>query len=330
MQGRYPPAVRQKYFYANRSRSLSAITCYPNGYPTGSVCQHALPSSSLSTGASVLSSSGDSGISKSWAPKPQGNSTVLQHLHKHASTFGLDVSSLQSRADPYSCAEKMDEKKMSNQGDNIHHQGPAFLSWRKLHLSKAKLKAASNTSALLAGFAMVAVVEIQLNNNNPGGEQLPKPLLFLFAICTTMLVAVHMLALLISTCILPNMEAISNLHILSLVNESPHEKMHMYIELAWGCSTVLGILLFMVEVAILCWIQFYSVLKEAAYVATAILVPFVILFIWFAIIFYRNLVAHTYETRKCGIQELEELKHVLEMGDELTTREIRSSPLVNI
>lgn len=87
----------------------------------------------------------------------------------------------------------------------------------------------------------------------------------------------------------------------------------------------------MVEVAILCWIQFYSVLKEAAYVATAILVPFVILFIWFAIIFYRNLVAHTYETRKCGIQELEELKHVLEMGDELTTtREIRNGPLVNI
>ncbi len=114
------------------------------------------------------------------------------------------------------------------------------------------------------------------------------------------------------------------------MNESPHEKMHMYIELAWGCSTVLGILLFMVEVAILCWIQFYSVLKEAAYVATAILVPFVILFIWFAIIFYRNLVAHTYETRKCGIQELEELKHVLEMGDELTTREIRNGQLVNI
>ena len=61
----------------------------------------------------------------------------------------------------------------------------------------------------------------------------------------------------------------------------------------------------MIEVTILCWIQFYNVLKPAAYVATAILVPFVILFIWFAFIFYRKLVAHTYETRKSGIQELE-------------------------
>ena len=71
----------------------------------------------------------------------------------------------------------------------------------------------------------------------------------------------------------------------------------------------------MIEVTILCWIQFYDVVREAAYVATAILVPFVILFIWFAFIFYRKLVAHTYETRKSGIQELEQLKHGLEMGD---------------
>ena len=89
----------------------------------------------------------------------------------------------------------------------------------------------------------------------------------------------------------------------------------MYIELAWGCSTVLGILLFMIEVTVLCWIQFYNVLKPAAYVATAILVPFVAVFIMFAFIFYRNLVGHTYEVRKTGIQELEMLKHGLELGD---------------
>lgn len=91
--------------------------------------------------------------------------------------------------------------------------------------------------------------------------------------------------------------------------------MSKYIELAWICSTVLGILLFMIEVIILCWIQFYSLSKVAAYVATAILVPFILLFTWFAFIFYRNLVANTYETRK---SQIEELKHVvLEMSDSM-------------
>jgi len=237
----------------------------------------------------------------------QHNVDVLRHLSDHASTYGIDVP-FQDDGLP---RRREFGQKMSHQGEGT--QSAEFLSWRKLHLSKAKLKAASNTSALLAGFAMVAMVEIQLNKEQIG--ELPKPLLYLFAICTTLLVAVHMLALLISTCILPNIEAISNMHALSLVHESPHEKMHMYIELAWGCSTVLGILLFMIEVTVLCWIQFYNVLKPAAYVATAILVPFVAVFIMFAFIFYRNLVGHTYEVRKTGIQELEMLKHGLELGD---------------
>ena len=59
------------------------------------------------------------------------------------------------------------------------------------------------------------MVEIQLNPTG-SGSKLPDTLLILFAVCTTLLVAVHMLALLISTCILPNMEAISNLGSLRL------------------------------------------------------------------------------------------------------------------
>ncbi|XP_058058635.1 calcium release-activated calcium channel protein 1 [Anopheles bellator] len=195
---------------------------------------------------------------------------------------------------------------MSQTGDEYH--SPNYLSWRKLQLSRAKLKASSKTSALLSGFAMVAMVEVQLDENT----RVPPAMLIAFAVCTTLLVAVHMLALMISTCILPNIETVCNLHSISLVHESPHERLHWYIETAWAFSTLLGLILFLLEIAILCWVKFYDLNTTAAWSACIVLIPVLVIFVAFAFHFYRSLMTHKYEVTVSGIRELEMLKEQME------------------
>lgn len=152
------------------------------------------------------------------------------------------------------------------------------------------------------------MVELQLNNWN----DIPEKMIILFTVCTTLLVAVHMLALMISTCILPNIEAVSSVHDLKLIHESPHERLHWYIEVAWAFSTVLGLFLFLIEIVILCWLRFFEVSTVAAWSASVVLLPVLVIFVIFAIHFYQTLVAHKYEVTASGIRELEILKQQME------------------
>ncbi|XP_078278228.1 protein orai-2 isoform X2 [Rhinoraja longicauda] len=174
------------------------------------------------------------------------------------------------------------------------------------------------------------MVEVQLEMD----YNYPKLLLIAFSACTTVLVAVHLFALLISTCILPNVEAVSNIHNLNSVNESPHERMHYYIELAWGFSTALGIILFLLEVVLLCWIKFLPVDsnrkrqkvvsdqpveghtgRDAALASTVIMAPVGLIFVIFTIHFYRSLVGHKTERHNQEIEELHKLKLQLDGHD---------------
>ncbi|CAI9584257.1 unnamed protein product [Staurois parvus] len=212
---------------------------------------------------------------------------------------------------------------------SLNEHSMQALSWRKLYLSRAKLKASSRTSALLSGFAMVAMVEVQLEADHV----YPTGLLIAFSACTTVLVAVHLFALMISTCILPNIEAVSNVHNLNSVKESPHERMHRHIELAWAFSTVIGTLLFLAEVVLLCWVKFLPVNspksavndtsssissgKAAAIASTSIMVPFGLIFIVFAVHFYRSLVSHKTDRQ---FQELNELAEIAHLQDQLDHR----------
>lgn len=186
------------------------------------------------------------------------------------------------------------------------------VAWRKLQLSRAKLKISTKNSALLAGFAMIAMVELQLNDeeDNP----IPLAMLIFFGVTTTLLIAVHLSALMISSCILPHIDAIAlcEERDLDSINDSPHEAMHMFIEVSWIFSNILGIVLFLTEIGALCWVKFWELGtpkgrpgKETAVAASVVLVLAIGFLIFYAFYFYKQLADHNFERSKLRVKDLE-------------------------
>jgi len=150
-------------------------------------------------------------------------------------------------------------------------------------LSRAQLKATSRTSALLTGFAMVALVELDYHATD-------SYLLIILGVVTTVLVSVHLLALMMSTCILPHIEATG------CTADSPHIRLKFYIELSWFFSTCLGLILFLLEIGVVFFVKFGQTdYPYVAYITAAMLVPIFIVFLLFSYKFYKQLMRHQVE-----------------------------------
>ena len=68
---------------------------------------------------------------------------------------------------------------------------------------------------------------------------------------------------------------------------------------------ILGIFLFLVEIAIVCWVKFYYVTRPAAIATTIVIVPVIVLFCVFSLHFYRRLVTFKLSRHQDELNEIE-------------------------
>ena len=168
---------------------------------------------------------------------------------------------------------------------------------------------------------------LKLDETTSTKKLIPEFVLVLYVFITCLLVGVHMLALMISTCILPQVEAtteqmefernLKKFEKKHLRNESnkervkslapeeeennlvstffdsdvstyPHQKFHRFVEMAWLSSTVVGIFLFIIEISLICFIKFYPISIIAALTGTLIMIPILLIFIYFTFAFYKK------------------------------------------
>uniref|UniRef100_A0A914DDT5 Protein orai n=1 Tax=Acrobeloides nanus TaxID=290746 RepID=A0A914DDT5_9BILA len=179
---------------------------------------------------------------------------------------------------------------------NRHRGELSLVEKYRYDLSRAQLKASSRTSALLAGFAMVALVELQYEKTTPHG------ILIVLAVVTTLLVSVHLLALMMSTCLLPYIEANG------CTKDSPHIKLKFYIDLSWMFSTCVGLVLFLLEIGVIFYMKFVDIdFEVGGYITTAMLVPVLIMFGVISYLIHRSRVSHSVDRVVDKVDALESI-----------------------
>ncbi|CAF4526840.1 unnamed protein product [Rotaria sp. Silwood2] len=157
---------------------------------------------------------------------------------------------------------------------------------QSLFYRKSKLESVSETSALLSGFAIVAIVELSLDSYKDYSSN--NGLIICYAIISCLLVGIHLLALLMSMCILPELKSVIRQSDCWINNENnkPLSSLNIYIEIAWVVSTGLGLFLFLIELGIIIWIKVSSFSRLAAISSLITLCLVGCPFIIFAVGFY--------------------------------------------
>jgi hypothetical protein len=132
----------------------------------------------------------------------------------------------------------------------------------------------------------VAIVELSLDSyiQQKSGDAL----IICYAIVSCLLVGIHLLALLMSMCILPELKSVIRQSDLWINNENkkPLSSLNIYIEIAWVVSTGLGLFLFIIELCLIFWIKVSGFSQTAAIAAIVTLGIVGCPFILFAVGFY--------------------------------------------
>ncbi|CAM2720802.1 unnamed protein product [Rotaria socialis] len=164
---------------------------------------------------------------------------------------------------------------------------------------KSKLESVNETSALLSGFAIVAIVELSLDAYT--SRSTSDGLLICYVIVSCLLVGVHLLALLMSMCMLPEIKSVIRQSDVWLNNENsqPLSSLDIYIEIAWVISTGFGLFLFILELGLILWIKVsgYSFTAAISAIVTLCIVgcPFILFSIGFYIRIARTKI-HLHQT----------------------------------
>lgn len=156
-------------------------------------------------------------------------------------------------------------------------------------------------------FYQVATVELDVSQTKN------QFLLSAFAVTTAFLVSTTMFSILIATCLLPHIEAVTKLNSLNLAKDSPHDDLIWYIDLAWFLANTVSICLFILDVVLLSWIKFAKHPASAISI-TSVMVPVLLLLCIFSMVFYRQTVHHQIDVADKKFDELRAMGRRLRIG----------------